>query len=150
MAHGGIGKVIVAALTDEDAATYPLLDFRIYPESGVPQATDRERDEDGRVKTYAFYQILSNRDDTDMSGDADDATAEIALTIVSPSYAGVVDALNAAAEVLGADEMASEWEGIVVTGTDVDDVSDEPNGPIDSDDGQVFQGELTVSIAYAL
>ena len=136
MATKSIGPVIVAAIAANVAAT-AILGARVCAEGGVLQDEDLP---------YATYKVDSNAADRDLDGSADGYFADVSVTVTATTYDGALAAINAVATAL--DDLGGTFASVVVTDSTVEDVADEVNGPIDSSDGEVFQADLTVVLAY--
>lgn len=130
---------IVRALIRDDATALGLLAARVYPVDATPQNATRP---------YATMERLSDIADRDLDGTIDQRVASVRVAITADTYDGaeaVVTALTAALEDKSGTVIVS---GVTVNGTEVDDVSDEPDGPVDLDDGEAFVSELTVNMTY--
>ena len=136
MATKAMGPVIIAALA-ANATVTALLGSRVCVEGGTLE---------DEALPFATYQVNSNRADRDLDGIADGYDADVSVTFTAETYAEIAELLEAAAVALQG--MTGSVGGVTISGSNVDDVSDQPNGPIDVDEGQIFQGDLTVSIAY--
>lgn len=136
MATKPVGKVIYSVLAgDDDVAE--LMDDKHYPSGGVPQEVETP---------YSEYVVVGNVEELDLDGTADDCVAEVSITVTAATYEDCQACLAAIAEAL--DGISETVGDIVVTDSQVSDVTDQPNGPIDLDDAQVYQGDLTVKLAY--
>lgn len=129
--------MIVAAIAANAPAT-AILGARVCSEGGVLQ---------DETLPYMTYSVNSNYEDTDLDGTADGYYAEATATVTATTYDGAMSAIHAAATALR--NLSGTFSGVVVTGSSIDDISDQPNGPIDSSDGEVFQADLTVTLAYS-
>jgi NAD(P)-dependent dehydrogenase (short-subunit alcohol dehydrogenase family) len=135
MATKSIGPVIVAALA-ADAAVTALVADRVCKDSAVLE---------DEALPYVTYSVDSNLPNRDLEA-IDDYTADVSLTVTSADYDECDALARAVADALT--DLAGTFAGVVVTDSTDPEVDDTPNGPIDSDDGEVFQSGITVSLTY--
>lgn len=131
-----IGKVIYTQLTEDDDVE-AIVGNSVFPEGAVP--TDTE-------PPYIEYAVIRNKPDRTLEGTSEGYDAQVTVRVTAESYEDCQGLVNACVSAL--DVMSGTIASIAVSASEVGDVSDEPNGPIDVDDAQVYQSEIPVSIYY--
>lgn len=132
----GVGAAVYEVLT-EDAAVAAILGADVYPPGGVPG---------GQEPPWAEYAVNSNVADKSLGGNILGYDAEVTVSLITETYEQAQE-LQAAA-VAALETMAGSVGGLTVDAAAVVDASDEPNGPIDRDEQQVYQADVTVGIYY--
>ena len=122
-----------------DATLLSLLAARVYPADGVPQHARRP---------YAVLVALATEKDEDLEGVVDQRIGQVRIEVAADTEAS----LQAVLDRIDTDGILSNRSGTIagvsVVDTDVDEVSDVPDEPVDLDDGEAFVGEALVSVAY--
>lgn len=137
MATQPVGKVIHAKLIATSAVTDIVGAGGVYPQGAVPTDTPAP---------FVEYRITGNRAHKDLAGNVIDYVAQAVVTVTAASYEQCQTLM--AAVVTALDAMSGSIASITVTAAEVGDVSDEPNGPIDQDDAQVYESVIPVQFAY--
>ena len=124
-------------LLRNDATIGGLIARRCFPANGVPSNCSRP---------YLVLTRLSDTPDRDLNGVVDQRIAKLQVEVVSWTYA---DAATITAAVPNAiDGHTGTVNGVTVREISADDSGDEPDGPVDLDDGEAFVGTVEINIAY--
>jgi hypothetical protein len=120
-----------------DSTIGGLVSTRCYPVDGVPKNTSLP---------YLVLTRVSDRPDVDLNGRTDQRIALLNLEIVSRTYATAATISAAVPNAVnGGDRTVN---GVVLTETAADDAGDQPDGPVDLDDGEGFVATVEINIAY--
>lgn len=136
MATKPVGKILFEALT-EDEDVEEILGADVYPDGAVPT---------NLAAPYATYAVTGNRAEKTLEGTVKGYDSSAVVTVTADTYESCQALMNAVSAAL--DDMSGSIGGITVEGSEVGDVADEPNGPVDVDGAQVYQGTIPVQIYY--
>jgi hypothetical protein len=133
---GSIGKAVYAKLTG-DTAVLAIIGsgLPVFPDGGVPE---------DQQPPWGEFRVTGNTPDRNLEGTLLGYDTEVSITWTTSTYEECQALLDAAAAALSG--MTGTIAGVTVAGSEVIESSDEPNGPIDLDEAQVYQGDMTVMI----
>lgn len=141
----GVGAAIYEALT-QDTAVADILGANVFPPGGVPQTVLVDGEEVPLSPPWAEYQVNANVADKDLAGNIRGRDAEVTVSLITATYEDCQALQEAVEEAL--EGMTGTLGGLTIDGVAVTDSSDEPNGPIDRDEQEVYQADVTVGISY--
>ena len=128
---------IVRAVLRSDATIGPLVGDRVYPVDQTPH---------GAALPAVGYEVQSNTPDADLTGAIAGYLATVVLTVVASTYEGVHAILRATPAAFAS--ASGSVGGVTVEGAEVNDLGDEPNGPIDLNGRTGYVGSVTVTIYH--
>jgi hypothetical protein len=132
----GIGAAVYEVLA-ADTAVAAILGDRIYPADAVDETTS---------VPYAEYALTREDEDRDLAGVLRGYDAEVTVSFLTATYKQAQDLLREGRRTLNA--MAGTHASKTIDAAQVTDGSDTPSGPIERDDQQTFQADLTVNLLY--
>ncbi len=137
------GAVVIARtlLTQDGAATVAIVGPRVYRADGVVA---------NAARPYIQLTLVSETPDVNLDGSIDEYAATVKVDLVVDATAAGSAALpGLLAAVIGdLHNKTGTIAGATVTGTQIEDVGDEPSGPTDSQGQTTFMQSVTVGIAH--